>query len=213
MEPFWVLGLEQQPKASGVTEPSGRALGGRERLGRRLLGDVEITEPPGQGGYHPAHSSWCTRVTASSTSLTGTAPPSTPRKAVQRCGSDLRASCTALHCPQRGGGRRDGLDWWAAKGPRRPPGPGAPRTLPARPSPWLSSAPAQDDVEEPATDSTPGLDPRARPRGDLDNFGGCGHLDHLSYHRNASLAPVLSGCGTASRDFAETPAPASTGSS
>src|SRR5918993_529015 len=27
--------------------------GGRERLGRRLLGDVEVTEPPGQGGDHP----------------------------------------------------------------------------------------------------------------------------------------------------------------
>src|SRR6202041_2772321 len=27
--------------------------GGRERLGRRLLGDVEITETPGQGGDHP----------------------------------------------------------------------------------------------------------------------------------------------------------------
>ena len=27
--------------------------GGRERLGRRLLGDVEVTETPGQGGDHP----------------------------------------------------------------------------------------------------------------------------------------------------------------
>src|SRR6266542_895005 len=27
--------------------------GGRERLGRRLLGDVEVTEMPGQGGDHP----------------------------------------------------------------------------------------------------------------------------------------------------------------
>src|SRR4029077_12870808 len=27
--------------------------GGRERLGRRLLGDVEVTEAPGQGGDHP----------------------------------------------------------------------------------------------------------------------------------------------------------------
>src|SRR5262249_22580753 len=26
---------------------------GRERLGRRLLGDVEVTETPGQGGDHP----------------------------------------------------------------------------------------------------------------------------------------------------------------
>src|SRR6202035_5379394 len=26
---------------------------GCERLGRRLLGDVEVTEPPGQGGDHP----------------------------------------------------------------------------------------------------------------------------------------------------------------
>src|SRR5262249_38056657 len=26
--------------------------GGRERLGRRLLGDVEVAEPPGQGGNH-----------------------------------------------------------------------------------------------------------------------------------------------------------------
>src|SRR5580700_10331038 len=106
---------------------------------------------------------------------------------VQRGGSDLRASCTALHCLQRGGGRRNGLDWRAAKGPKRPPGPGPPRTLPARSSSWLSSAPAQDDVEGPATDSTPRLDPRARPRGDLDNLGRCGHLDHLSDHRDASL--------------------------
>ena len=88
---------------------------------------------------------------------------------------------------RQGGGRRDGLDWRPAKGPRRPPGPGPPRTLPARSSPWLSSAPAQGDVEGPATDSTPGLDPRARPRGDLDTFRRCGHLDHLSDHRDASL--------------------------
>ena len=27
--------------------------GGRERLGGRLLGDVEVTEPPGQGRDHP----------------------------------------------------------------------------------------------------------------------------------------------------------------
>src|SRR5687768_9070582 len=27
--------------------------GGRERLGRRLLGDVEVTETPGEGGDHP----------------------------------------------------------------------------------------------------------------------------------------------------------------
>src|SRR5207253_7755525 len=27
--------------------------GGRERLGRRFLGDVEVTETPGQGGDHP----------------------------------------------------------------------------------------------------------------------------------------------------------------
>jgi len=97
-------------------------------------------------------------------------------------------SCTALHCPRRGGGRRDGLDWWPAKGPRRSPGPGPPRTLPARSSPRLSSAPAQDVIEGPATDSTPGLDPRARPHGDPDPFGRCGHLDHLSDHRDASLA-------------------------
>ena len=31
----------------------------RERLGRRLLGDVEVTETPGQRGDHPAPSSWC----------------------------------------------------------------------------------------------------------------------------------------------------------
>ena len=72
---------------------------------------------------------------------------------------------------RQGGGRRDGLDWWPAKGPRRPPGPGPLRTLSARSSPRLSSAPAQDDVERTATDSTPGLDPRARPRGDPDTFG------------------------------------------
>src|SRR5580700_4977831 len=90
--------------------------------------------------------------------------------------------------PTEGRRRRDGLDWRPAKGPRRPPGPGPPRTLPARSSPRLSSAPAQDAVEGPATDSTPGLDPRARPRGDPDTFGRCGHLDHLSDHRDASLA-------------------------
>src|ERR1700733_2991257 len=90
--------------------------------------------------------------------------------------------------PTEGRRRRDGLDWGPAKGPRRPPGPGPPRTLPARSSPWLSSAPAQDAVEGPATESTPGLDPRARPRGDPDTFGRCGHLDHLSDHRDASLA-------------------------
>ena len=94
--------------------------------------------------------------------------------------------------PAEGRRRRDGLDWWPAKGPRRPPGPGPPRTLPARSSPGLSSAPAQDAVERPATDSTPGLDPRARSRGDPDTFGRCGHLDHLSDHRDASLARLVS---------------------
>ena len=89
--------------------------------------------------------------------------------------------------PAEGRRRRDGLDWWPAKGPRRPPGPGPPRTLPARSSPRLSSAPAQDAVEGPATDSTPGLDPRARPRGDPDTLRRCGHLDHLSDHRDPSL--------------------------
>jgi hypothetical protein len=89
---------------------------------------------------------------------------------------------------RQGGGRRDGLDWWPAKGPRRPPGPGPPRTLPARSSPWLSSAPAQDDVEGPATDSAQGLDPRARPRGDLDTFGGCACRDHCPDDRGVSLA-------------------------
>ena len=98
----------------------------------------------------------------------------------------------------RGGGRRDGLDWWPAKGPRRPPGPGPLRTLSARSSPRLSSAPAQDDVEGPATDSTPGLDPRARPRGDPDTFGRCGHRDHLSDHRDASLARLSQEDGLAS---------------
>jgi len=94
---------------------------------------------------------------------------------------------------RQGAGRRDGLDWWPAKGPRRPPGPGPPRTLPARSSPRLSSAPTQDDVEGPATDSTPGLGPRARPRGDPDTFGRCGHRDHLSDHRDASLARMSQG--------------------
>ena len=94
-------------------------------------------------------------------------------------------------------GRRDGLDWWPAKGPSRPPGPGPPRTLPARSSSWLSSAPVRDDVEGPATDSTPGLDPRARPRGDLDTFRRCGHRDHLPDHRDASLARMCQH-GTAS---------------
>jgi hypothetical protein len=94
--------------------------------------------------------------------------------------------------PAEGRRRRDGLDRWPAKGPRRPPGPGPPRTLPARSSPGLSSAPAQDAVERPATDSTPGLDPRARSRGDPDTFGRCGHLDHLSDHRDASLARLVS---------------------
>ncbi|MEV4067699.1 DUF4158 domain-containing protein [Nonomuraea dietziae] len=31
--------------------------GGRERLGSRLLGDVEVTEPPGQRGDHPPNES------------------------------------------------------------------------------------------------------------------------------------------------------------
>src|SRR6516164_6127826 len=91
---------------------------------------------------------------------------------------------------RQGAGRRDGLDWWPAQGPRRPPGPGPPRTLPARSSPRLSSAPAQDDVERPATDSTPRLDPRARPHGDPDTFGGCGDRDHLPDHRDALLARI-----------------------
>ena len=94
---------------------------------------------------------------------------------------------------RQGAGRRDGMDWWPAKGSRRPPRPGPPRTLPARSSPRLSSAPAQDDVEGPATDSTPGLDPRARPRGNPDTFGRCGHRDHLSDHRDASLARMSQG--------------------
>src|ERR1700734_4042157 len=92
--------------------------------------------------------------------------------AAQRSSSMLHGATLPTEGRQ-GGGRRDGLDWRPAKGPRRPPGPGPPRTLPARSSPWLSSAPAQDDVEGPATDSTPGLDPRARPRGDPDTSGGC----------------------------------------
>ncbi len=87
-----------------------------------------------------------------------------------------------------GSGRRDGLDWWPAKGPRRSPGPGPPRALPARSSPWLSSAAAQDDVEGPATDSTPGLGPRAHPCGDLDTFGGCGCRDYCPDDRGVSLA-------------------------
>jgi hypothetical protein len=38
------------------------------------------------------------------------------------------------------------------------------------------------------TDSTPGLDPRARPRGGPDTLCHCAHLDHLPDHRDASLA-------------------------
>ena len=55
-----------------------------------------------------------------------------------------------------GGGRRDGLDWWPAKGPSGPPGPGPPRTLPARSSPRLSSASAQNVVEGTAAEDAPG---------------------------------------------------------
>ncbi len=104
-------------------------------------------------------------------------------------GSDLFEQPARRYTARKGAtGRRDGLDWRPPKGPRRPPGPGPPRALPARSSPRLSSTPVQDDVEGPATDSTPGLDPRARPRGDPDTFCRCGHLDHLSGHRDASLA-------------------------
>jgi hypothetical protein len=97
----------------------------------------------------------------------------------------FRVTCTAIHCPHRRAGRRDGLDRWPATGPRRPPGPGPPRTIPARSSPRLPSTPIQEHLEGPATDSTPGLDPRARPCGGPDNFRRCGHLDHLPDHRDA----------------------------
>ena len=44
-----------QPGAGVRGDAVGRPAldGGRERLGSRLLGDVEVTEPPGQGGDHP----------------------------------------------------------------------------------------------------------------------------------------------------------------
>ena len=113
----------------------------------------------------------------------------------QRSPSSIPHGATLPAERRQGGRRRDGLDWWPAKGPRRPPGPGPPRTLLARSSTRLPSAPAQDDVEGPATDSTPGLDPRACARGDPDTFGRCGHRDHLPDHRDASLArgPLLPG--------------------
>lgn len=119
---------------------------------------------------HPQCTAWA--------ALVGGAPRALLAAAARDGGSLFQDFCTALHCSRGGGGRRDGLDWWPAKGPRRPPWPGPPRTLPARSSPRLSAAPAQDDVEGPATDSTPGLDSRARPSGDPDTCGGCAFGDH-----------------------------------
>jgi hypothetical protein len=148
----------------------------------------------------PSHASYVRYFTSSALDpCAGSAgawrkPQAGSRAPSQAPASRRRDLFSILHgatLPAEGPRRRDGLDWWPAKGPRRPPGPGPPRTLPARSSPGLSSAPAQA-VERPATDSTPGLDPRARPRGDPDTFGRCGHLDHLSDHRDASLARLVS---------------------
>ena len=45
--------VSQPPGLGGTPSAGHRSDGGRERLGRRLLGDVEVAEAPGQGGDHP----------------------------------------------------------------------------------------------------------------------------------------------------------------
>src|SRR5664280_202288 len=45
--------VSQAPGVGGYAVGRPPLDGGRERLGRRLFGDVEVTETPGQGGDHP----------------------------------------------------------------------------------------------------------------------------------------------------------------
>jgi hypothetical protein len=61
--------VSQAPGVGGYAVGRPPHDGGRERLGRRLLGDVEVTETPGQEATTRAHSSWWARVIASRTSI------------------------------------------------------------------------------------------------------------------------------------------------